>query len=67
MPNPLRDTGAIWVPSGLIDSDEPLEIGAQLYVDSRAPWDRLPPDGLQFETAPGLPELIELLHSRGTR
>jgi hypothetical protein len=63
VPNPLRDTGYVWVPSGLIDGDAPLEIGARLYTDSRAPWDRLPSGGLQFETAPGLAELIALLHS----
>ena len=67
VPNPLRDTGTIWVPSGLIDGDEPLEIGAQLYIDSKAPWDRLLSGGLHFVTAPGLRELIELLHSRSTR
>jgi hypothetical protein len=66
VPNPLRDTGYIWVPSGLIDGDEPLEIGAHLYIDSKAPWDRLPSGGLQFETAPVLTELIALLHSRST-
>ena len=67
VPNPLRDTGYIWVPSGLIDGDEPLEIGAQLYIDSKAPWDQLPSGGLHFETAPALTELIALLHSRSTR
>ena len=36
VPNPLRDTGYIWVPSGSLDGDGPLEIAAQLYVDSRA-------------------------------
>lgn len=64
VPNPLRDTGYIWVPSGLLDGDGPLEIGAQLYIDSRAPWDKLPSGGLQYETAPALEELIALLHAR---
>ena len=67
VPNPLRDTGTIWVPSGLLDGDEPLEIAAQLYVDSKAAWDPLPSGAPHFETAPGLTELIALLQSRSTR
>lgn len=63
VPNPLRDTGYVWVPSGLLDGDEPLEIAAQLYIGSRAPWARLPAGGLRFETAPPLDELIALLHA----
>jgi hypothetical protein len=66
VPNPLRDTGYIWVPSGLLEDSEPLEIAAQLYVDSKASWDPLPSGGQHFETAPGLTELIALLHSRST-
>ena len=61
VPNPLRDTGLIWVPSGLLDGDEPLQIGAQLYVDSCASWDEAPGPGKRFATAPILPELIRFL------
>lgn len=63
VPNPLRDTGYVWVPGGLLEGDEPLEIAAQLYIGSRAPWAMLPAGGLQFETAPPLDELIALLHA----
>lgn len=64
VPNPLRDTGYIWVPSGLIDDGDTLEIGAQLWVGSRAPWDRSQGSGTEYETAPDLRELIRLLHAR---
>jgi len=64
VPNPLRDTGYVWVPSGLLDGDGPLEIGAQLYVDSKAAWDTLPTGGKRFKTAPDLTELIALLHGK---
>jgi len=63
VPNPLRDTGYMWVPSGLLKGDEQLEIRAQLYVDSRANWDKAPGRGKQFDTAPDLAELIKFLHS----
>jgi hypothetical protein len=64
VPNPLRDTGYVWVPSGLLDDDGPLEIGAQLFTDSRASWDRSSGPGQHFETAPDLLEVIELLYAR---
>ena len=64
VPNPLRDTGYVWVPSGLFDDGGPLEIGPQLYVASRASWARLPPGGTHYEEAPDMKELIALLHGR---
>ncbi len=63
VPNPLRDTGYIWVPSGSLDGDGPLEIVAQLYVDSRAGWDEVLGPGKQFSTAPDLRELIRDLYA----
>jgi hypothetical protein len=63
VPNPLRDTGYVWVPSGLIDDEEALEIGAQLYLASRAPWDHASGAGQPFETAPDLAEVIRMLHT----
>jgi hypothetical protein len=63
VPNPLRDTGFIWVPSGLLDNGEALEIAAQLYVGSRASWDQAKGGGKEFETAPGLAALIAWLHA----
>jgi hypothetical protein len=62
VPNPLRNTGYVWVPSGLLDDDAPLRIGAQLFLGSRQSWDLPPEDGMQHETAPALEELIALLH-----
>lgn len=64
VPNPLRDTGYIWVPSGLLEGDERLEVRAQLYMGSRAAWDHGPISGRQFESAPEMAALIDLLHSR---
>ena len=63
VPNPLRDSPYVWVPSGLLDDDGPLEIGAQLYAASRAAWARLPGDIRRFESAPELDELITMLHA----
>ena len=62
LPNPLRDTGFMWVPAGALDDVGPLEVGAQLFLASRTNFDRPRADGLQFAEAPPLTELIALLH-----
>lgn len=62
VPNPLRDTGYVWVPAGALDGDGPLEIGAQLFLGSKTSWDLPRSDGAQHQTAPSLTELIASLH-----
>lgn len=62
VPNPLRDTGYIWVSAGSLDDDAALTIGAQLFLESKMGADAPRDDGLQFDTAPGLMELIAILH-----
>ena len=62
VPNPLRDTGYVWVPAGALDDSGALTIGAQLFLGSKLACDVPRTDGLQFETAPGLVALIAMLH-----
>ena len=62
VPNPLRDTGFIWVPAGALDDGDSLRIGAQLFLGSKLEGDMPRTDGLQFDTAPGLAALIAMLH-----
>ncbi len=62
VPNPLRDSGYVWVPAGALDNDAALMIGVQLFLGSRMSGDVPRGEGLQFETAPGLTELIAILH-----
>jgi hypothetical protein len=66
VPNPLRDTGYIWIPAGLLEGDDQLEIRAQLFIDSKAPWDEVLGPGRQFQTAPDLKDLIKFLHGKQT-
>ncbi len=63
VPNPLRGSAYYWVPAGLLADDGQLEIVAHLFVDSKASWDIIAPPGTQYETMPGLPEFLELLHA----
>ena len=50
-------------PAGLLDGDEQMKVCAQLYVDSKAPWDEVLGPGKQFKSAPDLKELIRILHA----
>lgn len=63
VPNPLADTDYYWVPAGLLDGDAKLQVGAHLFVGSKAAWDAIPAGPPQYETSPELPELIELLYA----
>ena len=65
VPNPLRDTGYIWIPAGALDDAGALEIGAQLFLGSKFAWDLPRSDGLQFDTAPSLVDMIRILHGQG--
>jgi hypothetical protein len=62
VPNPLRDTGYAWVPAGALDDPGSLEIAAQLFLGSKFDWDVPRSDGLQYETAPPMADLIAILH-----
>lgn len=63
VPNPLRNTSYMWVPSGMIDASEKLEIAVHLYVGSRASWDTAPLSGTQYETMPEMLAFIQELHA----
>jgi hypothetical protein len=61
-PNPLRGTPYYWVPVGLIDGEQELQVSAHLFVGSKASWDVIAAPGVKFEAAPQLTDLISLLH-----
>jgi hypothetical protein len=64
VPNPLRKTAYYWVPAGLLDDNMSLEVGAHLFVGSKASWDTISSSVPQYETMPELSEFFELMHSR---
>jgi hypothetical protein len=65
VPNPLRITSYYWVPAGLLDDAETVEVAAHLYTGSKASWETIPSDAPHFETVPKLSHLMELLRSPG--
>jgi hypothetical protein len=62
VPNPLRNTPYVWVPTGLFDGHEALGIAVHLYVGSRAAWDTATLTGTLYDTMPDMHLFIESLH-----
>jgi hypothetical protein len=63
LPNPLRTLPQVWIPAGLLEDDGGLEIVAQLYVASKAPWDSIPIGGLHYDDGPNFREFLAMLQS----
>ena len=61
LPNPSRGGSAWWVPVGLLDDDAQLELGAHLYIGSKAGWDRVAGGVARFDEMPERDELDRLL------
>lgn len=61
VPNRLRDTALYWIPAGLLEDDDELEVVAHLYTHSKASWEEIPNSGQQFEEMPSLDALVRAL------
>ena len=65
VPNPLRNLPYFWVPAGLLEETNKLEIVAHLCVASKASWDLIGASGVRYEDLlPNLPDLFSLLNAR---
>jgi hypothetical protein len=67
VPNPLRKTAYFWIPAGLLEGADELEVAVHLYVGSRAVWDTAVLSGTLYETMPGMRALILALHAEDAR
>jgi len=61
LPNLTANDSAWWVPVGLLESDAELELGAHLFVGSRASWDVIADVGKHFDEMPDAEVLGSLL------
>jgi len=61
LPNLTANDSAWWVPVGLLEAGEGLQIGAHLFVGSRAPWDVITDSGEHFDEMPDAEALADLL------
>jgi hypothetical protein len=61
LPNPIRGGTAYWIPAGLLEDNANFEIAAHLHVGSKATWDAVASNGVQYQDAPDLDSLLKLL------
>lgn len=61
-PNQVRDTPYYWIPAGLLPDSVNLELVANVWVGSKAPWGPQPVSGTCYETVPELADFMRLLH-----
>lgn len=62
LPHLFRDDPYYWVPMGLLDDTQELEIVAHLFVSSKGAENSIPPQGVHYEGMPMFSELVALLH-----
>ena len=60
VPNLLRRLDYYWLPVGTLDYEE-FKVVANLYMDSKASWAVVSPDGERFNTMPEVNDFIEML------
>jgi hypothetical protein len=61
LPNLTAADSAWWVPVGLLEETEELQVAAHLFVDSRATWDVIAGSGEHFDEMPEAEALADLL------
>lgn len=50
VPDPNPDKSTYWIPAGLLQSDDlEIKVGAHVYTGSKATWDVIGDEGVQFE------------------
>ena len=64
VPHLMQNGKQYWVPAGLLEEDCNSLIVAQLYINSKAQWDVINPNGSHFTEMPSMSELNELIHNR---
>lgn len=63
VPNIFRNQPYVWVPAGVLDDSEPLDIALHICVASKASWDVISSDVEQMDGMPStLIAFIDFLH-----
>ncbi|TQV71095.1 GFA family protein [Aliikangiella marina] len=62
VPNPLRDTGYIWIPAGLLEGYEKMEIVSHIFLADKADWEASNLDAERHSQFPGFDEHIKTLN-----
>lgn len=62
VPNVVKNTDAYWIPAGLLDNVSGIQIVAHILTDSKAEWDVIYGDAVQYKKMPALEELMKVLN-----
>lgn len=62
VPNRFRDFPLYNVPLGSLDDGSDIQVVAQIYLGSRAPWEKDALVGERFDEMPSLDDMMALLH-----
>ncbi len=67
LPNLTRNDQAWWVPVGLLEDHIKLELGAHLFIDSKASWETIAKAGEHFDQMPNSLSLDRILGENALR
>jgi hypothetical protein len=62
VPNPIGDGSLSWLPLGILDEPAQLELVANIFIGSKAPWAALPTTGVCHNEMPPISEFLKVLH-----
>lgn len=62
IPNKFRNFPLYSVPVGSIDNENNINVVVQIFLGSKAKWEKNELDGEQFSEMPSLDEMMEYLH-----
>ena len=65
VPNKFRDLPLYSVPLGSLDNEPVINVVVQIYLGSKAKWEKEQLEGQQYVEMPSLDEMLEYLHVRG--
>ena len=61
VPNIIKNTELYWVPAGLLEDSEGCEIAAHIYTHSKASWDTISSQSVQYAERPEIEVLNKQL------
>lgn len=61
VPNVVKGTDVYWIPAGLLDDDSRIKVVAHILTGSKAEWDNISDDVVQYKGMPAVEELMDVL------
>lgn len=62
VPNVVKGADVYWIPAGLLDDDSGIKVVAHILTGSKAEWDTISDDVVQYKGMPAVEELMGVLN-----